>query len=434
MSQPVISVENLSKAYRIGLKDEVPDTLVGAMTNIARSPFKNFKRLRSLDTFRDVKSGHGDSDDILWALKDVSFDVQEGEVVGIIGRNGAGKSTLLKILSRITEPTSGRIKIRGRVSSLLEVGTGFHPELTGRENIYMNGTILGMTKREIDSKFDEIVDFSGVEKFLDTPVKRYSSGMSVRLAFAVAAHLEPEILIIDEVLAVGDAEFQKKCLGKMKDVAGQGRTVLFVSHNLTATRQLCPRCIYLDNGLVTLDGETPKVLTVYLHGNIDSNKQTCNMDLTDWANRYGTGEAKILNARLYNHDNMLSSSLQRMKPMSIEFDFESLCEVELNLSIISSTSSEGIKVLQLAHQDTKGCTPGVVNGSRTVRVEVGELPLQCGSYNLTLAIHTTSLKPVDVVKDVLDFCVEDDLTTSLRPYKSICENGLCSLPADWSLT
>jgi lipopolysaccharide transport system ATP-binding protein len=235
--------------------------LVGALTNVVKSPFKNFNRLRRLDTF---KNGHTESDDTLWALKDVSFDVQEGEVVGIIGRNGAGKSTLLKILSRITEPTSGRVKIRGRVSSLLEVGTGFHPDLTGRENIYMNGTILGMTKREIDRKFDEIVDFSGVERFLDTPVKRFSSGMQVRLAFAVAAHLEPEILIIDEVLAVGDAEFQKKCLGKMQDVAEHGRTVLFVSHNMAAVSNLCSRAIVVMNGSLTMDRDVKSAVDSYI--------------------------------------------------------------------------------------------------------------------------------------------------------------------------
>ena len=228
MTQPIISVENLSKAYRIGLEEEVPDTFAGALFGMLKAPFRNFHRLNKLDTAKtaDNTSTNGaaangsppaDSPgpgDLIWALKDVSFDVHEGEVVGIIGRNGAGKSTPLKILSRITDPTSGQAVIRGRVSSLLEVGTGFHPELTGRENIYMNGTILGMRKHEIDRKFDEIVDFSGVEQFLDTPIKRYSSGMQVRLAFAVAAHLEPEILIIDEVLAVGDAEFQKKCLGR----------------------------------------------------------------------------------------------------------------------------------------------------------------------------------------------------------------------------
>ena len=199
-----------------------------------------------------------------WALKDVNFEIKRGEVVGIIGRNGAGKSTLLKVLSRITEPTTGRVEIRGRVASLLEVGTGFHPELTGRENIFLNGAILGMTQAEIKRKFDEIVAFAEVEKFLDTPVKRYSSGMYVRLAFAVAAHLEPEILIVDEVLAVGDAEFQKKCLGKMKDVAGDGRTVLFVSHNMAAVQSLCTRCIRLQGGSVTSTGSPSETISLHL--------------------------------------------------------------------------------------------------------------------------------------------------------------------------
>jgi lipopolysaccharide transport system ATP-binding protein len=259
MSDFAIRVENLSKAYRIGLKEQIPDTLVGALASWMRSPLRNFHNLRRLNTFHS----NGDAEDIVWALKDVSFDVREGEVVGIIGRNGAGKSTLLKILSRITDPTSGGATIRGRVSSLLEVGTGFHPELTGRENIYMNGTILGMSKREIDRKFDEIVAFSGVEKFLDTPIKRYSSGMKVRLAFSVAAHLEPEILIIDEVLAVGDAEFQEKCLGKMEDVARGGRTVLFVSHNMPAVEALCTRGMELDAGRLVTDGHTLDVIDHY---------------------------------------------------------------------------------------------------------------------------------------------------------------------------
>ena len=212
MSDTVIKVENLSKVYRIGLQEEIHDTLMGAFTSFVRNPFKNYRRLQRLTQF----SSGGDDQDTIWALKDVSFDVRRGEVIGIIGRNGAGKSTLLKVLSRITHPTNGRIELNGRVASLLEVGTGFHPELTGRENVYLNGTILGMTKAEIDRKFDEIVDFSGIEKFIDTPAKRYSSGMRVRLAFSVAAHLEPEILLVDEVLAVGDATFQKKSIGKQK--------------------------------------------------------------------------------------------------------------------------------------------------------------------------------------------------------------------------
>jgi lipopolysaccharide transport system ATP-binding protein len=240
MSTPIITVDGLGKAYRLGLKEERYPTFRDALVGAAAAPWRRFRRLS------DRRSS---DEELFWALKDVSFEVNRGEVVGIIGRNGAGKSTLLKILSRIVEPTAGRAILRGRVASLLEVGTGFHPELTGRENIYLNGSILGMKKREIDRKFDEIVAFAEVEKFLDTPVKRYSSGMYVRLAFAVAAHLEPEILIVDEVLAVGDAEFQKKCLGKMQEVARGGeRTVLFVSHNLAAVERLCTRGILLSAG------------------------------------------------------------------------------------------------------------------------------------------------------------------------------------------
>ena len=260
MSRTVIQVQNLSKRYRLGLKEKQAETLAGQVVNLLNAPWQNLKRLRELNQFGK------EDESVFWALKDVSFEVKEGEVLGIIGKNGAGKSTLLKILSQITEPTSGKIEIHGRVASLLEVGTGFHPELSGRENIYMNGTILGMTRREIDSKLDEIIEFSGVEKFIDTPVKFYSSGMKVRLGFSVAAHLDPEILIIDEVLAVGDYEFQSKCLGKMKAVAKEGRTVLFVSHNLEAVKSLCSRALLLDDGKIPFDGFPLDVIKAYLKG------------------------------------------------------------------------------------------------------------------------------------------------------------------------
>ena len=257
--KPAIRVENLSKQYRLGSRaKESYRTLRETITNTITAPFRNLAR-----SFQQRAHG-ADEPDTIWALKDVSFEVQPGEVVGIIGRNGAGKSTLLKILSRITEPTTGRVELRGRVGSLLEVGTGFHPELTGRENIYLNGAILGMTRSEIDRKFDEIVAFAEIEKFLDTPVKRYSSGMYVRLAFAVAAHLEPEILIVDEVLAVGDAEFQKKCLGKMKDVGRDGRTVLFVSHNMAAIQSLCLRGLILENGWIVGDSPAASAVAQYM--------------------------------------------------------------------------------------------------------------------------------------------------------------------------
>ncbi|MCW5713924.1 MAG: ABC transporter ATP-binding protein [Bauldia sp.] len=260
-SHSVIRAERLGKRYVIG--HEVNREGYKSFREVLSRAARNVTR-RSVDLMRGRAIVAGDATEDFWALRNVDFDVMEGEVVGILGRNGAGKSTLLKVLSRITDPTEGSVRINGRVSSLLEVGTGFHPELSGRENIYLNGAILGMTRREIRSKFDAIVDFSGVETFLDTPVKRYSSGMSVRLAFAVAAHLEPEILIVDEVLAVGDAEFQRKCIGKMSEVARGGRTVLFVSHNMTALRSLCDRGIVLKAGSVRFDGSIDDAIGLHL--------------------------------------------------------------------------------------------------------------------------------------------------------------------------
>jgi lipopolysaccharide transport system ATP-binding protein len=261
----VISVEHLSKTYHLG------QIGTGTFTNDLKVWWaKTRGKPNPLLRIGDIDQGNRDGEE-LWALRDVSFTVEQGEVLGIIGRNGAGKSTLLKILSRITAPTSGRVKVRGRIASLLEVGTGFHPELTGRENIYLNGAILGMSRYETDRKFDEIVDFSGVEKFIDTPVKRYSSGMYIRLAFGVAAHLEPEILVVDEVLAVGDAEFQKKCLGKMGAVTREGRSVLFVSHNLGAIESLCQRSMLLNEGLICGKGETDIIIAQYLRlGSLES--------------------------------------------------------------------------------------------------------------------------------------------------------------------
>lgn len=257
MSHPVIQVENLGKKYVIGHQTQerytaLRDVIANGVKSIGRRLLRPEQRKTAHPAYEEF-----------WALKDISFEVKQGEVVGIIGRNGAGKSTLLKILSRITEPTTGRIRIKGRVASLLEVGTGFHPELTGRENIFLNGAILGMSRVEINRKFDEMVAFAEVERFLDTPVKRYSSGMYVRLAFAVAAHLEPEILVVDEVLAVGDARFQRKCLGKMKAVGSEGRTVLFVSHNMPTITSLCQKCILLDAGEIAQMGATSDVVTSY---------------------------------------------------------------------------------------------------------------------------------------------------------------------------
>jgi lipopolysaccharide transport system ATP-binding protein len=282
MGHTAIRVENLSKRYRIGERKSY-GTLRDVLAGIARSPLRRF---RSRD--QSIQS-QPSKDGFIWALKDVSFEVQQGEVIGIIGRNGAGKSTLLKILSRITKPTQGMAEIHGRVGSLLEVGTGFHPELTGRENIYLNGAILGMQRAEIERKFDEIVDFAEIEKFLDTPVKRYSSGMHMRLAFAVAAHLEPEILLIDEVLAVGDLEFQKKCLGKIEDITKVGRTVLFVSHNLNAVRSLCSVSLIINTGEILRYGNTEKVIDYYRQ--LLENAQYQN--ITDRNDRAGRGKIRV---------------------------------------------------------------------------------------------------------------------------------------------
>jgi lipopolysaccharide transport system ATP-binding protein len=270
-SDIAIKVQNISKLYRIGLKEEMHDSFGGAMLSFIKSPLKNYRKYRSLYKFDDVERtaqepARGNANSVIYAVNDVSFDVKRGEALGLIGKNGAGKSTLLKILCRVTGPTDGRVEIHGKVSSLLEVGTGFHQELTGRENVYLNATILGMTKKEVDRKFDEIIDFSGVEKFIDTPIKRYSSGMKVRLAFSVAAHLDAEILLIDEVLAVGDAVFQKKCLSKMDEISHGGRTILFVSHNMAAIQNLCSRVIVMDSGKVKIDAETEAGIEEYMSG------------------------------------------------------------------------------------------------------------------------------------------------------------------------
>jgi lipopolysaccharide transport system ATP-binding protein len=299
MSKTVISVENISKQYRLG---EVGTGTLSHDLNKwwykARGKEDPYLRIGEAND----RASKAESD-YVWALKDINFEVKQGEVLGIIGRNGAGKSTLLKILSKTTTPTTGSIKVKGRIASLLEVGTGFHPEMTGRENIYLNGAILGMTRREINSKFDEIVDFAGIERYIDTPVKRYSSGMYVRLAFAVAAHLEPEILIVDEVLAVGDAEFQKKCLGKMKNVSvNEGRTVLFVSHNMSSVRNLCTRGIMLAMGSVITDSSLEKCIETYLNVNVNSIKNILNFDSI----KYISNEITLENVFINNSNNYIN--------------------------------------------------------------------------------------------------------------------------------
>jgi lipopolysaccharide transport system ATP-binding protein len=343
VSDIAINIENLGKQYHIGGPQEKYSMLRDKITDALTAPLRRAGKL-----LRGQATGAAELDEIIWALKDVSFSVKRGEVVGIIGRNGAGKSTLLKILSRITEPTTGFADIYGRVGSLLEVGTGFHQELTGRENIYLNGAILGMKRAEIDRKFDEMVAFSEVEKFMDTPVKHYSSGMQVRLAFAVAAHLEPEILIIDEVLAVGDARFQKKCLNKMEDVGQEGRTVLFVSHNMGAVTRLCERVILLDEGRIIQDGHPPEVVSSYLNIGRDT---TAAREWSDPENAPGGEVARLHAVRVMTEDNQVSETVDIRRPVKLEMEYEVLKDGFVLLPHYDIYNEQGVHVFKALDQD-----------------------------------------------------------------------------------
>jgi lipopolysaccharide transport system ATP-binding protein len=337
MGDLVIRSERLGKQYRIGALQRGYRTLRETLVDMSKAPYRAMRRAAR----REAKP----EDQIIWALRDLDFEVRQGEVLGIIGRNGAGKSTLLKVLSRITEPTVGRIRVAGRVGALLEVGTGFHPELTGRENIYLNGAILGMHNREIDQRFDEIVAFSEIEKFIDTPVKHYSSGMFLRLAFAVAAHLTPEILLVDEVLAVGDERFQKKCMGKMESVGKEGRTVLFVSHNMNAIQRLCQRVILLEDGKISADGETAEVISQYL--NADRSEAECKA-WNDPAQAPGDGTARLKQVRLLDRNNHVRSSFEIREPFQIEVEYWAFDADQPFMPILMITNEDGICVLESA--------------------------------------------------------------------------------------
>jgi lipopolysaccharide transport system ATP-binding protein len=389
MSSAIITVESLGKKYQIN--HQAGRQRYVALRDVITEKFKGM--------FRNGKSAaaNGASVEDFWAVKDVSFEVQQGEVVGVIGRNGAGKSTLLKLLSRITEPTQGRIRLRGRVASLLEVGTGFHPELTGRENIFLNGAILGMSRVEIQRKFDEIVAFSEVERFLDTPVKRYSSGMYVRLAFAVAAHLEPEILVVDEVLAVGDAAFQKKCLGKMQDVSKGGRTVLFVSHNMEMITRLTSRCIYLVRGELQTEGETAQVIKAYSEQVRQAARE---VDLTRMGRRYeGSGTAKLI--KLITEQNESEAAWCYQYGMPIKFSLELLVlkpidEPEIGYAIFALSGTELIS--STTHQESP--ISRILPGRYLVQIEIPNPLLNPGAYILGLGIATPG-KSVDHVGEAV---------------------------------
>ncbi len=388
-----IKVENISKCYRIGVKENMYDSIGGAIFDFIKSPLKNYRKYSSLYKFDDVNPD-SNSPDIIWALRNVSFEVQKGEAVGIIGKNGAGKSTILKILSRITCPTSGYAEIHGRVSSLLEVGTGFHPELTGRENIYLNGTILGMTKKEIDRKYDEIVDFSGVEKFIDTPVKRYSSGMKVRLAFSVAAHLEPEILIIDEVLAVGDADFQKKSLGKMEGMAKGGRTVLFVSHNMSAIHSLCSSVKLLEDGQLVTQGRPDQVIANYLQ------KAQSLVDLTSLdkrVDRSGNGAIRFTGVRLYDQEGKEIAVAQTGNYFVIGLEY--VRREQNNLSCVFRLAFKGMlgQSLFMCLSRSSHNEPMKLHNSGEIRCHIPKLPLLPGRYTCSI-----TCKLGEVIADAID--------------------------------
>jgi lipopolysaccharide transport system ATP-binding protein len=396
-----IRVENLSKRYRIGLKDERRETFASAAVEFMKSPLKNYRKYRSLYKFDESPSDAGQASDVIWALRDVSFEVGRGEVVGIIGKNGAGKSTLLKILTRITNPTSGSASIHGRVSSLLEVGTGFHPELTGRENVYLNGTVLGMKKKEIDRSFDEIVAFSEVEKFLDTPVKRYSSGMRVRLAFSVAAHLQSEVLLIDEVLTVGDTAFQKKCLGKMEGISKEGRTVLFVSHNMGIISELCGRCVLLSTGEVCDIGETKEIVSKY----VATNSLAGGIDLSEWqVDRRGEGPMRIIYLNITDGLGPVRTHFEHGEPITFHIG---IAGRPGNACIIgvSVKNAYGQLILHFSNADDSA---DLILQSRESEIRMGleKNILNDGMYYVTVWLGDKFDILNDVVRNCLSFTVQ----------------------------
>jgi lipopolysaccharide transport system ATP-binding protein len=424
MPDPIIRVENLGKKYTLHHQEQERYTaLRDVLSNGARSLLKPFQNSKSKIQDSSLEE--------FWALKDVSFEINRGDRVGIIGRNGAGKSTLLKILSRITEPTTGRISINGRVASLLEVGTGFHPELTGRENIFLNGAILGMSKEEIKRKFDEIVAFAEVEKFLDTPVKRYSSGMYVRLAFAVAAHLEPEILIVDEVLAVGDAQFQKKCLGKMEAVAEQeGRTVLFVSHNMAAVDKLCNQGISLSRGRVKCIGTQTEAITHYLISLSEKNTS-----LRDRVDREGSGEIRVTGMEFRDLEGNIIDTATSGQDIAIHLHFEGNSNnfnYPLNVGLVCKTLLDIPVFLQTSYLNQMLFQNLPRKGTFVCHLKHLPLPVSNYRFGYGLYVHLEG-KCIDAIHDAAELIVaEGDFFGSgqLPP----ATHGLCLVEAEWQLS
>lgn len=424
MSNIAIRVEDLSKQYKIGVAKRRQDTLRDEITEGLLSLFRS-NRNGATPGFQRAGS------DTVWALKDVSFEINKGDVVGIIGRNGAGKSTLLKILSRITMPTSGYAETQGRVGSLLEVGTGFHPELTGRENIYLNGAILGMKKKEIDRNFDEIVAFADTEKFIDTPVKRYSSGMYVRLAFAVAAHLEPEILIVDEVLSVGDAVFQRKCLGKMGDVAKGGRTVVLVSHNMPIIQSLCNSALLFDNGYLTAKGEPSAVIDQYFYNNSTEIAANVGMvALKDHPSRLRGMKPALTRMWLTDANNNLVTSVAMGSEVIFHVEYEAEGIVRQPIVGLSFETPSGNRVFGTNNKMAPGAM--IIDGASkgTFSCHVPRLPLVAGGYFITVSFAKSPESDFDRIERAfkLDVFENDVYGTGHIPIR---ENGYCVLDCAW---
>jgi lipopolysaccharide transport system ATP-binding protein len=388
--RPIIKVENLSKQYRIGARQESYPTLRDSISRAFCAPLARFRR-------------NEDSNNKIWALKDIDFEVAPGEVVGVIGRNGAGKSTLLKILCRITEPTTGQASIYGRVGSLLEVGTGFHPELSGRENVYLNGAILGMKRNEMGRRFDEIVSFAEMERFIDTPVKHYSSGMYMRLAFAVAAHLEPEVLLVDEVLAVGDSGFQSKCLGKMRDVGQQGRTVLFVSHNMGAVLNLCERVIVITNGQIQYAGPTYEGVNLYYR--FGSTQCEGEVDLSNHPSRQ-PGALPLLKAiRLLDGSGAPKGRFMAGEKMMIEFTFDPVAPLAKPQFGVGVEDSQGSRVFAVATYLANSQLPPLGEPCKII-CHIDELILAPGRYTLSLSAGDNDNNLMDQLSCAVSFDVD----------------------------
>ena len=413
----VLQVEGVGKQYRIHHFDR-PQTLRASVQRFLTRPVS-----RIHDAVRKPRE-----DELIWALRDVSFELAQGQVLGIVGRNGAGKSTLLKILSRITDPTEGHAEVRGTLSSLLEVGTGFHPELTGRDNIFLNGAILGMRRAEVAKKFSSIVEFAGVEKFIDTPVKRYSSGMYMRLAFAVAAHLEPDILLVDEVLAVGDIDFQRRCLGKMREATGEGRTVVFVSHNMASIRALCPRAILLDRGRVTADGDVEDVISAYLSTDV---KASASGAIPDEVPRIGMGDARLRHVELLGPDGEPLTYARLGQPFSVVIGVESTRRLPAIVEV-GISSLDGIRATTSFSTDGGQAPIMLDSGHTRIMVELEPFLLP-GHYALDLGVHYAGPGwMLDFVERIRDFEVlnVDDEGRDSYPVSRV--RGYVRAPARWS--